>query len=64
MQSSNKANSEAWKKGVLAGYSSVKPHRIPSIPAMPATVPAYIKNTTEYYYKLGHERGTKMAHQS
>lgn len=61
---SNNANTddiEAWKKGILAGFRSAYPDRTPSIPAIPTEVPEYIEDTSQYYYKLGHETGLKMA---
>ena len=61
---SNNANTDdigAWKKGILTGFQTVYPDRIPSIPAIPTEVPEYIEDTSQYYYKLGHEEGLKLA---
>lgn len=55
------SNGEAWKKGVIDGYQSIKPSHIPPIPAHPATVPAGVTNTADYYYRLGYTRGREMA---
>lgn len=57
-------NHEEWKRGILAGYRSVQPDQIPSIPPFPATVPDWVKDTNQYYYKLGHEKGVKIAREN
>ena len=55
------SNGEAWKRGIIDGYQSIKPSYIPSIPSYPATVPAGVRDTSDYYYRLGYERGRQMA---
>jgi hypothetical protein len=54
-------NSEAWKKGVVDGYQSIKPSYIPPIPPHPATIPAGVKDSVDYYYRIGYEKGREMA---
>jgi len=55
------SNSEAWKKGIIDGYQSIKPSHIPPIPPYPAAVPAGVKDTKQYFYRLGYEKGREMA---
>lgn len=55
------SNAEAWRKGIIDGFQSIKPGHIPPIPARPATVPAGVTDTYQYFYRLGYENGVEMA---
>jgi hypothetical protein len=55
------SNGEAWKKGIIEGYQSIKPGHVPPIPSYPATIPAGVKDSINYYYRLGYERGREIA---
>jgi hypothetical protein len=54
------SNAEAWRKGIIDGYQSIKPSYTPPIPAHPATVPAGVRDTKQYFYQLGYQKGQEM----
>jgi hypothetical protein len=52
-------NGEAWKKGFIDGYQSARSNYslVPPTPSCPASVPAGVRDTKKYYYRLGYEHG-------